>query len=399
VTVRERFTRDDSLSNLFEEPPDRIAVIASSLSQDSHSNADRSGAAPVRIAHLDTAHTLRGGQQALLTLARGLRARGYSQTIVSPAGSALAERAAAEAFPTAPLSGVLALRGLLRGFNIVHAHTARAQNAAFLATMTLPVIRVATRHVAFKPRHPRVHRLKYALTSDGIIAVSEAVRRTLIAAGIPPGRIEVIPTGVEFPADLPDDRARSAARLDWGFAEDDFVVGHLGAFTHEKGQDVALDAALALEGRLPNLRLVLGGEGPLRKSPEIQERVRRLAGRAFLPGFIADRAAFFAALDLFVMPSRSEAWGLAALEAMAYAVPVVASNTGGLPEIVSEGDTGWLVEPGDASALADAIAAAASDPASLRLIGLRARERARRFSIEETAARTEAFYRRLLEQR
>ena len=79
-----------------------------------------------------------------------------------------------------------------------------------------------------------------------------------------------------------------------------------------------------------------------------------------LPGHISNRAEFFAALDLFIMPSRSEAWGLAALEAMAHGVPVVASNTGGLPEMMEANETGWLVTPGDPRELADAIERAAA---------------------------------------
>jgi glycosyltransferase involved in cell wall biosynthesis len=96
------------------------------------------------------------------------------------------------------------------------------------------------------------------------------------------------------------------------------------------------------------------------------------------------------------MPSRSEAWGLAALEAMAHGVPVIASDTGGLPEIVDAGNGGWLVPAGDPAALAQAIVEAASDPQGLRNQGQRARERARLFSVGRMVEQTEAFYGRFV---
>ncbi len=287
------------------------------------------------------------------------------------------------------LAGLHKLRRLLRDFDIVHAHSGRAQNLAFCATVGLPIRRVVTRHVAFPPNHPRVHRLKYTLTCHGVIAVSQAVRLALLAAGVPEDRIETIPTGVEWPAALPGPQERSAIRSRWGFEDRHFVVGHMGAFTAEKGQDVAMNAALLLQPRLPDLRMILAGDGPLRSSMQANSLV-------ILPGHISGRAEFFAALDLFIMPSRSEAWGLAALEAMAHGVPVAASNTGGLPEMIEAQETGWLVTPGDPRELADAIERAASDREALRATGLRARERSKRFSVEETAARTESFYRRIL---
>lgn len=290
----------------------------------------------------------------------------------------------------ASLGNLHKLRQWLRDFDIVHAHSGRAQNLAFCATVGLPVRRVVTRHVAFPPNHPRVHRLKYTLTCHGIIAVSQAVREALLAAGIPENRIETIPTGVEWPAVLPDAQERHAIRSKWGFEDRHFVVGHMGAFTAEKGQDVAVHAARLLQPRLPNLRMALAGDGPLRGSMPATDSV-------ILPGHISNRAEFFAALDLFIMPSRSEAWGLAALEAMAHGVPVVASNTGGLPEMMEANETGWLVTPGDPRELADAIErAAAWKPEKLRAMGLRARERSKQFSVQETAERTESFYRRIL---
>jgi glycosyltransferase involved in cell wall biosynthesis len=339
------------------------------------------------IIHIDTARDFRGGQQALLGLARGLRERGHQQLLVTPGSSELDRRARAEHFPVAPLSA-LGLRRRLAGVDVLHSHSGRAQNIAWLASAGLEVLRVATRHVAFSPRHPAIHRLKYTRSCNGVIAVSQAVRRALLTAGVPGNRIEVISAGVEFPATLADTAQRRAARRQFGLGDDDFVAGHLGAFTHEKGQDVAAAAAKLLETALPRLRLILAGDGPARAALQGNPRV-------LLPGYLEDRTEFFAALDLFLMPSRSEGWGLAALEAMAHGVPVIASRTGGLPEIIEAGETGWLVAPDDPTALADAIMEASQDPEKSREMGRRGRERAREFSLERTAARTEAFYQRL----
>ena len=244
--------------------------------------------------------------------------------------------------------------------------------------------RVVTRHVAFEPRHPWVHRLKYTWTCHGIIAVSDAVRRALIESGLPGEKIETIHTGIEMVD--PSPRA--------GHTEGEFVIGHMGAFTAEKGQDVAVAAAALLESSLGRARFVLAGEGPL------LETIRASAPEnVTLPGFVSDRAAFFASLDVFIMPSRSEAWGMAALEAMAHGVPVIASDIGGLKELVEDGNGGWLARPGDPSGLARAIAYAATNPERLREQGEKALERARLFSIDRMVEQTEAFYRRLVELR
>jgi glycosyltransferase involved in cell wall biosynthesis len=318
---------------------------------------------PLSITHVDTETAWRGGQQSLLTLARGLRDRGHTQRIVSPADSALTERAQAQGFEVTtkcPRSG-----------DIVHAHSGQAHNMAVRATLGASITRIVTRHVAFQPRHPLVHRLKYTKTCDGIIAVSAAVRNVLTEAGIPADRIEVIHTGIELPVEL-------APRPHKGFA-----VGHMGAFTREKGQDIAIEAARLL----PDVYFVLAGEGPL-----LDDLRRAAPSNVVFPGFVRDLAEFFSGLDLFIMPSRSEAWGLATLEAMAYGVPVIVSDIEGLSEIVTP-QCGLLVPPGNAEMLAQAIA-------NIDRVGLSARREAARaraaeFTVAKMAEQTETFYRRV----
>jgi glycosyltransferase involved in cell wall biosynthesis len=334
----------------------------------------------------------------LLSLARGLQRRQHRQVIYCREDSPLAKAAVADQLEVAPLGSTWRLRDRLRdqNFDILHTHDGKAQTIAFLGSIGLPVRRVASRLVAFAPRHPLIHRWKYSRTCHGVIALSQSVREVLIGAGVPSSKIEVIVPGIEIPGALPGLEARAKARARWGFSGDEFVIGHAAAFTREKGQDIALEAALLLASRLPRARMLLVGDGPERSQPGMVELARRATAVAQLPGFVDDLTEFYAALDLYMMPSRSEAWGLTALRAMAYGLPVVASNVGGLPEVVEHGKSGWLVPSESPEALADAIASAAANNARLCEFGRNARARAEQFSIEKTVERTEQFYFRLL---
>jgi len=143
--------------------------------------------------------------------------------ISTPGGSDLARRAHQQGFAVAEMSWA-DLRARVKRVNVLHAHTGRAQNIAWFASLGAAVTRIVTRHVAFKPNYPLIHRLKYANTCDGVIAVSRAVERALLDAGVPAGRIATIPTGVEIPAAVPDAEERARARCAWNLADEDFAV-------------------------------------------------------------------------------------------------------------------------------------------------------------------------------
>ncbi len=363
---------------------------------------------PLRIAHIDTGVELRGGQRQLLLLASGLRDRGHKQVIVCPNGSALEASAHQHGFDVLPLRRRgLRLRGIARvrrklrrdGFEILHAHDGRGQTVSALASLGLPVRRVATRRVIFMPHGLggilELHRLQYGRFCHAIIAISAYIRDLLVRSGLKSSKIEVIPDGITIPAELPGDEVRDDARRGWNLSTDAFVIGHAGAFTREKGQDILLEAFLRMTGSVPNARLLLAGEGELRHSSQISDLLRRSAGRARTLDWMDDLTPFFAALDLYVMPSRSEGLGSAALLAMAHGLPVVASRVGGLSEVVEHGVTGWLVPSESPAELAGTLLTAASNRDSLQRFGASARERARAFSADIMVSRTEALYRRL----
>ncbi len=334
---------------------------------------------------------MRGGQAQLMMLMRGLRDKGHTQTLACPPQGELFKAAAEEGFATLAISRAYwdacgIIRQIASEFEIAAAHDSRAQTISYFATVGKRIIRVADRLVAFEPRNHFTHRLKYTRTCHLVIASSKAVKDTMVRNGVPSDRIQVIRGGIDFPAELPPrQEARARMRSQWNLKPDDFVIGHLAAFTEEKGQADAIEMARLY----PNLRMILAGDGPLR-----ERLTARAPANALLPGYIKPDADFYAGLDLFLANSTSEALGLAPLFAMAHEVPVIASNVGGLAEVV--GDGGWLIPPSDRAALAKAIEQAKTDLLALREAGRRARQHARHFSSEVTVAQTEAAYRQLL---
>lgn len=357
----------------------------------------------LKIVHIDTGRELRGGQRQLLILARGLRARGHEQVLVCPEGGALEARARAEGFQVFALPphdpgnahGILQLRQLLLAApaDILHAHDGRGQTLSWLASLGMRGRRVASRRVTFAPDAPARQRFIYGRTCHTVIAVSDHIRKLLVSVGVPEARIEVIPDSLDWPQEVPGPEVCAKARAAWGFADTDFIIGHVGAFTREKGQDLAVKALCTLREKVPQARLVLVGGGP--QLPQARAEAEKAPGSIRFIEHVENLAEFFPGLNLYVMPSRAEGLGSSALLAMGYGLPVVATRVGGLPEIVEDGKTGWLVTPESPEALAQAIAEAASDGARLRRFGAAARERARAFSSDIICTRVENLYRRL----
>lgn len=362
--------------------------------------------AALRIVHLDTGRDLRGGQRQLLMLARGLRESGHEQVIVSAEGSALEAQARVEDFDVVSLPerdpgnlhGVVMLRQKLSSerWQIVHAHDGRGLTIAWLASAGLGTRRVAHRRVTFQPARRARQRFMYTRACHAVIAVSEFIKRLLVECGVPDWRIEVIPDGTELPPELPRPGVRRRLRSAWGFCDKDFVVGHVGAWTPEKGQDLLIEAAELARKQFPALRVIFAGEGPDRRNEALRAKLEAAKSAVQLAGPVERLAEFLPGLDLFVMPSRAEGLGSSALVAMAYGLPVLATRVGGLPEVVEHGKTGWLVEPNSPLALAAGLVTAAAERDRLSEFSQAARARARLFSGDIMRQRTEALYRRLV---
>ncbi|HYF93310.1 MAG TPA: glycosyltransferase family 4 protein [Symbiobacteriaceae bacterium] len=221
-----------------------------------------------------------------------------------------------------------------------------------------------------------------ALFADRIVAVSEAVKRALVAQGAAPSRVVVIPGGVDL------HEYGSPVRLVPG------VLCSLGRLQTEKGFDILLRAMRDLQGEA---RLLLGGEGLLQEELPRLAAELGVAGAVEFRGFVADVPSFMSEAGVFVLSSRSEGLGLVVVEAMAAGRPVVATRVGGVPEVVVDGVTGLLVPPEDPGALAGAVRRLLSDPDLAARMGEAGRRRAREvFSASRTAELTAALYEELI---
>jgi glycosyltransferase involved in cell wall biosynthesis len=372
----------------------------------------------LRIAGVDPERGFAGGESQVLGLTLALMREGHRADLLCDPAGKLWERAQTAGITCYPLrirNSVDALAGLkLRGYlsrnhyDVVHFHTARAHALAPFARGRADAL-VVTRRMDYAPNRMFAPWL-YNRAVDGVAAISPAVADALVRSGVARERIEIIPSGIDRDRFRPPNPAeRKQARDALGLAPDDCAVGTVGMLEARKGQSYLIEAIQLLragEGAglagatTVNARCFIAGTGALAEELTEQIEARRLGDSISLMGVIDDSRALLWALDIFAMPSLREGLGVAALEAMACGLPVVASATGGLVEAVEGGVTGIQVPVGDARALANAIARLSTNPELRLAMGSAGRERAvAKFAIETMARGTLAFYRACLENR
>lgn len=299
-------------------------------------------------------------------------------------------------YPGAEVSfSVAAVRVLMKRMrawkpHIVHTHGALAGRIAGRLSGTRVII---TKHglasadeQAIQLRSPGAL-LKWAsvrVLADRIVAVSEAVSRSLVRAGANPNRIRVVPGGTET------ENYSQVGPLVPG------VIGAFGRLSREKGFDQLLEAMAILKGE--PVQLLLGGDGPQRNALLEQAKSLGLTPDQFSAvGFVSDVPEFMARTGIFVLPSRSEGMGLVLVEAMSAGRPVVASRCGGVPEVVVDGETGLLVSPESPVELAAAIRRLVASPEEAYRMGVAGRDRARsHFGAGRMAEQMTALYEELL---
>ena len=264
---------------------------------------------------------------------------------------------------------LLALRQLIRRehVDLIQSHLLGSNVYASLAGLLTRTPVVATFHGAVDiGENERLKGLKFGAMNAGaqcVVAVSESLRRDIIQrTPINGNKVQVIYNGIKT-ADF--QRSHSdRLRRQFGWDEDVVIVGSLGNIRSAKGYDILLQAAARLKDAPIPFRFVIAGQG----KPGLYDRLLKLRAELGLEetvhflGFNDDPAEFLSNLDLFLLSSTSEGFSIATIQAMASGLPVIATRSGGPEEILTQGETGWMIEPGRPEAIAAALEKVASDP-------------------------------------
>jgi glycosyltransferase involved in cell wall biosynthesis len=267
--------------------------------------------------------------------------------------------------------------------DVVHTHLVHADVYGAICAGRAPL--VSTKHNDDRFRLGPFRHVERAITRRAarVIAITEALRRFCVeGVGLPAAKVEVVHYGLDG---LPEPWAGSP---EVPLPEGARVLLCVGRLAEQKGIDVAIRALALVREQEPSAVLVVLGEGPERA------RLEALAGEGVhLPGRVGDVAAWYRRAEVLVHPARWEGFGLALLEAMLAAKPVVATRVSSAPEIVVDGKTGVLVPPDDPGALSRAVTSLLADGRRAEAFGRAGLARAHaEFSVARMAERTVAVY-------
>lgn len=359
-----------------------------------------------------------GGSRQAYLLAKGLHQRGHRVVLGcrrsnSQAYQKMAREAEEIKLPLVDiqmegegdLRSVKALRALLRRerFDIIHTHKATAHTLAFLALLFSAAKHrpklVVQRGVVFPLNKNPFSKIKYRWRVAKIVAVSQGVKEALLKGGIREEKIEVIYNGVDL--ELFDPAMDGApVRKEWGIPPRAPVITIIGNIYLHKGHKYFLDAAARISKRFPQSYYLIVGGGEPALSQEFKQQARELGlgERVIFTGSREDVPRILAATDISVNASLLEGLPGTVRESSAMAKPVVATNVGGNPEVVIHGQTGLLVPPQDAVALAEAVLSLLENPSKAGALGQAGRKlMEEKFSCQHRLDLTEALYYRLVE--
>ena len=358
------------------------------------------------VLHTESSPGLGGQEMRTLDEARWTRERGWRVLLACRSGGGLFERAREAGLETVavPMTHAWSGRGLFQlvrliraeQVSLVHTHSSTDVWLGGMAARLARVPVVRTRHVSIPIR--RGWNPVYTNLADRVITSGEAIRRLVLQAGVAPERVVAIPAGVrleDFPFRM---RSEETARS-LGLRRP--VIGSVAMFRGSKGHDHLIEAFAGVRALHPAATLLLVGDGIRRAWVEGLAREAGLADAVVFTGFRRDVPALLACMDCFALAStRTEGVPQSLLQAFAMGVPVVASDVGGVPEVVTDGVTGLLVKADSAVPLARAVERVLAEPAAARRRAEAARKLVEeRFSHAAAISRLLTVYDEVLESR
>jgi glycosyltransferase involved in cell wall biosynthesis len=365
------------------------------------------GGQPVRVVEVLATGTSGGAQEHLYSLLTRIDRGRYDVSVVSLSPGSAVRKLQREGIPVTVIDdpddaiavGALAAHLALLRADVIHNHMYRAELVGTRAAIALGVLGhrrpyvVSTIHSS-RVRSPEDREQLRRLTPhmDQLIAVSHAMERKIVEEGRATAPVRLIYNGVDLDR-YGHQEPCCTLRDEYGMEPGSQIVGVVARLEPEKGHPTLLEAWPRVLQQVPDAYLLIVGDGSRRAELEHLARQLRIAHRVVFTGQREDVPAVTAALDVAVLPSYREAQGRAILEAMALSRPVVASNVGGIPEVIEDGVTGLLVPPHDTGALAAAITRLLTDHAYADTIARAGHDLVHdRFCIELMVREIEAIY-------
>ena len=336
----------------------------------------------MKVLHLISSEGLYGAENMLVSLASALRSLSIDTVVAAfrhrpsdPLEVLTAARAAGLETTAIPCYGRFDMQapGRIRtrlnthAADILHTHGYKADIYGYLATRSAQVPLVSTCH-----NWPDPSRLMQAYAKldrlmlrqfDSVTTPSSRVATTLRHSGVPAWKVRVIANGVDVPrfAEAAATRQPSASGLK--------TIGFVGRLVNGKGGLTLLDAAQRVLAAHPEAEFHLVGEGPEHMAWQHHAAALGIAARVHFRGALTDMPAAYAAFDMLVLPSYDEAMPMCLLEGLAAGLPAIATSVGEVPRLIHHEQTGLLVEPGNAEALADAICRLLDNPSLSQRLG------------------------------
>jgi glycosyltransferase involved in cell wall biosynthesis len=361
----------------------------------------------LKVLHVSTPLTWRGGEQQVFYLMSELKKKGIRQVLFCPEHSELGKRAVEKEFLVTNFVkrsglGFLAARQLRllvvkENITIIHVHDAQAHTMCVLAAsiFRLKVPIVLNRRVDFpikkrwftlyKYNHPQIKR---------IICVSDAIRKIVAPTIKEPKSAVTIHSGIDLSRFEKPEKGKLRALLN--LPAETILVGNVAAIADHKDYPTFLKTVQILSQTNPDLRFIIMGDGPLKTGIEKLCDALGLTKSVFFTGFRNDIPELLPDLSAFLFTSKTEGLGTSILDAFAAGVPVVATNAGGIPELVMHKKTGLLADVGDAETLAKNVRQIIEKPELAASLKYNAGEHLKEFTKEHTAKMTADLYREVL---
>jgi glycosyltransferase involved in cell wall biosynthesis len=347
-----------------------------------------------------------GAEVWLMDIMSGLQSHGHEVTLVCRPDTILEKNARAHQFDVIAMNMrsdfdplvVLSMLRLIkrRHIDIVCTNMDKEMRFAGLAArLARHVAVVPSREVDYPIKNKLRYRLAYGKLSDRVMTNSESTKRTLLASApwMSPQRVEVVYKGIDPAPYLVNSDEGAQLRHELGINDNDPVVGFVGQIIERKGIPDIIDSIPLVAQQIPNVRFLFAGEGKLAQFLLDRARELKIEDHVVYAGFRSDVVRVMKAIDVLVLASVTEGFGYVLVEAMAAGKPVVATRVSSIPEIVRDGETGFLVDVHRPDQLASSLITILTNPSLAARMGQRGRQVVLdNFTLDRMLDRTEAVF-------